>query len=164
VFDARDNLVEVRARLDTLDAARAAYDVYLKMPREPGQVVMIHQKARVLRRNDGPVWSPSVVVIELVIIEIRLAFATRLPAGVPARASRHCPAGFLVLVLRLLKSCVYVSRRIWFCKSYGLWPWVWPWVTFGFFVVAASASVELPRAKAKARAIEILVNIGVISL
>jgi len=45
VFHARDNLLEVRARLDTLDAARAAYDVYLKMPREPGQVVMIRQKA-----------------------------------------------------------------------------------------------------------------------
>src|SRR5262245_22839722 len=32
-----------------LDAARAAYDAYLKMPREPGHVLMIRQGARVLR-------------------------------------------------------------------------------------------------------------------
>ena len=54
VFDVRDNLVQVRARLDTLDAAIGAYDVYLRLPREPGHVLMIRQKARALRRSDRP--------------------------------------------------------------------------------------------------------------
>ena len=54
VFDVRDNLVQVRARLDTLDAAQAAYEAYLKMPREPGHVLMIRQKTRVLGRSDRP--------------------------------------------------------------------------------------------------------------
>ena len=46
--------MSVTMRLDTLDAAIGAYDVYLRLPREPGHVLMIRQKTRVLRRSDRP--------------------------------------------------------------------------------------------------------------
>jgi hypothetical protein len=52
LFDGRGNLVEVLARLKSIDAAHAAYDVYLTLAREPDHVLTLRQKAQVLRRSD----------------------------------------------------------------------------------------------------------------
>jgi predicted RNA polymerase sigma factor len=52
LFDLDGNLVEVLARLKSVDAAHAAYDVQLTMARQPGPVLTLRQKAQVLRRSD----------------------------------------------------------------------------------------------------------------
>jgi hypothetical protein len=42
----------VLARLKSIDAAHAAYNVHMTMAREPDHVLTLRQKAQVLRRSD----------------------------------------------------------------------------------------------------------------
>jgi hypothetical protein len=50
LFDESGNLLEVLARLYDLDAARAAYDDC--RAKYPGQLIMLSQGGRILRRSD----------------------------------------------------------------------------------------------------------------